>query len=565
MPIVPATRLPSVAPAPLPGVRVSPEAPLEAFGGGAANRQIDLAPVTELARNIFEDEKRKADQTAVLAAAGKASELETALTIRTKQRKGQDAFAAPDEVADEWTKATGDIEKSLTTDTQRQAFAQIKSSHWRELNAAVQTHVAAERQQYDAQVTDTYLASERNAAIENYADPARVALAVENQQAAITDHLNRIYNRQIPPGLLEQQKAGAASATFVGVIDRMLANENDLQAKAYYDRVKDQIQGEARTKIEQALEAGSARAESQRRADTILARSKSLGDAMQEVRGIQDAKVRDMTEDRVKRDFAERAADKRATDEARMQEATNIIERTRDFTKIPPSMLVNLSIEERKSLRDYAEKLQDPYANINTDWPTYYMLKSLASAEGTRDKFLTTNLLAYRSRLSNADFKSLIDTQASLRNGEVTHDAELGHYRTQEQVIRGSLVQAGVVGAGAKADDPKIVAFTREFEAERSALEASTKRKTTTAEMQQIADRLLIQGVTDKGWLWDTTKRAFELMPGETLTLRFKDVPAVAAAQIRAQLKAHGLPGTDEQVLDVYRTKLAKRVNYVAP
>ncbi len=564
MPTVPNPRSPSVGEEPLPSARISPQAPSEAFGSGAANRRVDLTAVQDVAYNIYADEKRKADESVITDLGSKLSALETDLKIKTRQRLGQDAFAAPDEVADEWEKATGDIAKSANNDTQRRAFGELKASHYRELNDAVQVHVADQRQKYDAQVTDSYVTNERNAALSSFDNPVRVGLSIANQRSAITDYLNRIYNGKVPAGLVEQRVADATTATHVGVIDRMLAADQDRAAQTYFDDVKDQIKGDDLAKVERALQEGSTRAESQRQSDRILGSTKTEAEAISEVRKIEDAKVRDSTEDRVRREWSIKRDVMRAEREGRMQDATNIVEKTRNFNALPPSMVAAMTVEERKALRSYADELvKGP--PVRTDYGTYYMLKSMASGQNTRDGFITLNLLNYRGKLSDSDFKDLADDQAQLRKGDSAKAEQLGQYSTQEQIIKGSLVQAGVINEKTDPDDKRIWEFTREVEIQRKALEENTKKKATTDDLQKIVDRLLIQGVTQKGYLSDDVKRAYQLLPGETLTLRFKDVPQTAAAQIRAQLKSHGLVGTDQEVLDVYRTKLARREPFITP
>jgi hypothetical protein len=120
--------------------------------------------------------------------------------------------------------------------------------------------------------------------------------------------------------------------THVGVIDRLLANDQDLAAKQYYDAHKADVTGAATIAVERALEEGSTRGESQRQADTITAKAATLGDALTQVRAIADPKVRDATEERVRKFFSEKAENLRQQRDAGMQRATNLVEQSTTST-----------------------------------------------------------------------------------------------------------------------------------------------------------------------------------------------------------------------------------------
>ena len=559
MPIVPQPRQ-QVGLEALPGVRTAVDAPIEAFGGGAANPRLDVSELENQARTIFEQEKHKADQTAVVNAASQISDAETQLTLQTRQRIGQDAFSAPDDVAQEYEKTAAQVEQGLTNDTQRAAFQQIKASHWSALNTAVQTHVADQRQKYDAQVTDSYLANERNAAVTNYDDPQRVAMAVVNQGAAIEDHLNRIYHGQIPPGVLEQAKLAAASATHIDVIDRMLANGQDLTAKAYYGQVKDQITGADSTKIEKALDVGSKRGESQRQADKILAETTlTEPEAVAKARAITDPDVRDATEDRVRREYTERAQAAKVQRDATFQRASDTLERARgDVNQISPTDWANLTLQERSSLRAYGKQLLEG-TPVKTDLGTYYSLRAMAVNPETKDKFLKHNLMKDKGLLSESDFKSMVDLQAGLQSGDQKAEDRLHALRTGDQIVNDAIegIGLGVVPSKREKDKPVIDTIKRSIDAQVEALQQRTGKPATSTEIQQITDQILTQHVVSTpGWLYGTNqtkKRLFEMTPDDQLILTVKDIPMGERTALTARLKRAGLPVTDESLVSHYK------------
>jgi hypothetical protein len=73
--------------------------------------------------------------------------------------------------------------------------------------------------------------------------------------------------------------------------------------------------------------------------------------------------------------------------------------------------------------------------------------------------------------------------------------------------------------------------------------------------MQKIVDGLMIQGITEKGWLWDTKKRKYQLQPGEKMLFKIDDVPGTEKAKIEDALRRKGIPVSNEKILELYSRK----------
>lgn len=104
MPSVPVDNSQPIQQAGIPSVRFSNNQPIEAFGGGEAvlGPQRGINAVTDQVVKIGTEEKKSADQLAVLSADSKASELQTQLQVDISKMKGQDAFTAPDYLKTNW-------------------------------------------------------------------------------------------------------------------------------------------------------------------------------------------------------------------------------------------------------------------------------------------------------------------------------------------------------------------------------------------------------------------------------------------------------------------------------
>lgn len=238
MPTVPSYGDRKVQQAPLPGARLNPGAPVEAFGGGASlDRRTQAAnSLAGEAQKLIIEEKDRADQVAVLDADSQLSELETRLQYDPKtgamNRRGRDAFGLPDEVKTEWEKGTQEIEKSLFNANQRLAFKRMSGSRWASLDSNIQRHVSTQIKEFDNETTSSYLENERDAAAKNFNDHDRVGLSIARQTAALQDHAQR---NGLPEEWITNKAGEAASKTHMAVLDQMVSAGLYKEAKGYFD------------------------------------------------------------------------------------------------------------------------------------------------------------------------------------------------------------------------------------------------------------------------------------------------------------------------------------------
>lgn len=275
MPIVP-----RVNPTPLPDVRLTAEplqrmVPEGAFGGGQGNVSagIDgsLSAVHAQAAQIQQEEQQKANQ---IASTGDAAQIAALATdglygpdgALTKQ--GQDAFSAPETMRANFFGAVGQIRSKITDPDRLQRFDGTVARTWSTMNEQAQRHVAGERQRYDTSQTGAAVDNLTNLALQGYNDPATVANSIDQIRALRQAYGAR--NGWSPDETKEITDAGV-SAVHQGVLSRMLDNQQDTAASAYYDAHKDEIEGPAQAKIEAALAVSSTQGEAQRLVNTVLA------------------------------------------------------------------------------------------------------------------------------------------------------------------------------------------------------------------------------------------------------------------------------------------------------
>src|SRR5437667_1419637 len=219
---------------------------------------------------LYAAETHRQDQIRLLDADRQAGQLENQLMYDPNSGalnvKGKDSFALPDTVGRTWDSETGKIRQGLGNDRQRIAFDQHIVAKRQDMMNRLDGHIAQESFRVDGEALNGKVENETEAAL---ADPLpdNVQRRLANIDQAYADYGDRY---KIAPEETAAAKAKARSRVQVGVIDRMLKNGNDIQAKVYYEHVEGDILGEHRGQIEGGLHEGSMRGESQRIADDIV-------------------------------------------------------------------------------------------------------------------------------------------------------------------------------------------------------------------------------------------------------------------------------------------------------
>src|SRR5436190_2248004 len=414
-------RVPQVQRAPIPGPRISPVAPAGAFGAPTP----DYTGVLRAVSGLVERHRQEADQLTLLDADNQFAQLPTDLHTQATSRQGLDALGATADVQAAWDKGVSDIEGGIRSDRAKDAFRNRVAGRYQTLYGAVERHAANEYQRFASETTKTAINSRFDEALTNFADPAAVETAVNESRAIISDQGRR--EGWGAETIAEEQRAQASRIQSV-VIARMLAKGDDLAATNYYAKVRDQVSGRDALKLEQDLDVSSVRGQSQRNADLILATAATFDAARAEAAKITDPKVREATEERVRREFADRAADDRQQRFQAYQDAGVILERTRDTHTIPPATWNLLSVTERRALQEREEQLRHPRHSSDPD--TYWSLMNMAGlSDQSRAAFESVDLNDYRRKglLDDVDFNRLLSLQRSLRTS--TQGAVAGEAR----------------------------------------------------------------------------------------------------------------------------------------
>ena len=363
MPDLPYSGQVRVSPSALPDVR----APLDAFGGGEASRQVDMSGVTDVVQKVYQEEKNKADQVALVAAGSQLSAAETDTLYNPQtgalNTRGSQAFGMPDQVSKSWSDTVSQIRGTLSNDQQLAAFDRMAASHTQNIHEQVTRHVAAQRQAFALDSTQSLVANEQNAALSAaLTDPSRADIAVNTQTAAIAQ-LGR--QNGWSPEMIQQHTAAAVSKTRYDVLQAMVDSSEeipgmDLKASQYVQDHKSELVGNDLIAAERLAKGVTVLGESRRQSQVILSTAANEADALKMVDDIPDARVADATDQRLRKHFADQSNELRSQHLQAYQNAGDILAQTKDTNKIPRSTWLALSDPERKELEEHERFMNSP-------------------------------------------------------------------------------------------------------------------------------------------------------------------------------------------------------------
>ena len=285
MPTVPYPDQPRVQPSGLPSVRVSGNAPVEAFGGGAAVPTNAAAPLSEMAR-IAQEATDHANQVAFTGAAAALTDAKTALLYHPQSgvlnQRGENALSTPEQAQAGWQAAVDQIQSGLTSPVQKAAFAKYAMNDWSQVNVDVQRHVAQQRVVVDTEKTNGLNSALTQEAVNVAAkgvmsdDPTvrfqALAKATANAQQ-VADNTQAYAMRQgLPKEAVTEQVAKAVSGFHSQVLGAMATdpNANWIEFTDYYERHKEQLVGAQREEMSRLVANNASIGAAQQASDAIL-------------------------------------------------------------------------------------------------------------------------------------------------------------------------------------------------------------------------------------------------------------------------------------------------------
>jgi hypothetical protein len=473
----------------------------------------------EAVSKVADEAKQKADQVVVLGADDKLSKYETELLHAPKtgalNQLGENALALPDQVKGQWDKKVEEVGKDLQNDTQRLAFQRTAQARYNDIDKNVQVHVSTQVKKLDDATTDSYIKNEQSAAAAA-ADPKvfdaqRIGVSIERQQAALTDYAAR---NGMPADEVKAKMEDITSKTHGLVVQKLLANEADIQAKNYYDAVKDQVSGTDQIQLDKALEEGTLRGESQRKSDAILSSAKDQLDALSQTKSITDPRLRDETERRVVQFYNEQKAAEKEVQSDLYLKAANVVDSSPGKTArdaIDPVTYSKLDLSQREAL----DARSNNVPNDNKKWLDFLELNSDQIGGLSRADFEVNYWSKFdKPHRERAETQWNAAQEAKLKG---IQDPKLTSTLTFKDRIDETLRAIGVVDPAtekSKFSAHEVLEYARFEQAASSALEhyelndLGGKRHATQDEMQKIIDGLAMKKVTINNWFSSPEKPA---------------------------------------------------------
>jgi TusA-related sulfurtransferase len=582
MPIVPQAQR-QVQTKVLQAQHVSTDAKLELFGGG--NEKVGEA--ASFAFKEVGNAVDRIDELEAQRALAQAVKKKNSLLLGDPDdpdsdggyfsRQGKNAMSDMDTYKQRLSLSFKEIEDGLSNERQKARYRQSIGQIDLEVDGQMKRHALGEAQRYDEQESMAALKAHQDDAVINYKDlvtsvdkdgnptqTSKIRLALQKQEEIIKGFAAR-KGFDENSEFTKQKILESKTMTHKGIIERMLANDEDLYAQEYLNQVKEsgEVDGNSLPDLEKLVEAGTLRGESQRWTDKIMDQNVGMGTALEQARSIEDPKLRDEVTQRLKVRFAEANAVKEDQEQKNFDVVADHIEQFKSRDKIPADQWLRLSNAQRSAIDTRISQLNSG-KHIVTDQEKYYDLRLMAASPQTRDKFAKMNLyVSARPYMNDKDYNKLVELQAGIIKNDEATLSRLDGFRSDNQVVNDSLKAVGI-------DPKKKPELYSQFATKIDSLVEQWKEQNggktiPNTELKKIIDNQLIEGTVPGTGIFGTSlfktkKRLFQLEKGEELEISVDKLPKEDVSQITRALKKNGKPVTDANIIELYqRVRLKNR------
>lgn len=394
----------------VPGVRVSVDTPSGAFGVGSA---LDLSGPTKLLASIVDAHRQEAEETQVIAADNQLHDLKASIQRDTVQAfRGINALGAKDSAKAAWEKGVAEIQQGIKGGDHIQAIvARRAATHFGDLVSNVESHADSEYRQAQTREFATAVDNRTANAVQDFADPARRQFAIDDGKSIITLYAKRA---GWSPDETRHRLEEFASATHSSIIERMVNEHQDIPARQYLQEHRTELSGHDLAAAERLTGEASVLGEAQRQSDRITSTSPTLTLALADAAKLENPRVREDTERRIRQHFNDVATADREAKAQAFTQASAIVEKTGSFDAVPLKVRMAMSPEQNSALAHRVEQIRHPKEPGDPD--TYFHLLNLASlSPESRTQFLKENLTpAGYPNLSSSERQKLMTLQRQL-------------------------------------------------------------------------------------------------------------------------------------------------------
>jgi len=219
-----------------------------------------VSDVGAVAFKIRKEEQLKADRAAFMEADRNTDTVANDLYSQAQSKVMKDAIGVAPEAISTFDKKTSEITQGLKSDRQKAVYQSSVNEKRAQLQRQLDTHERQQTEAYYAKSREDYKAQAHVNAVTYFDDPKAVEAEMARMRAAVDQS----------PGLDGEQKAAEIgtrqSATYAAVVGRFLSNDNIAGAESYYNTIRDHVNGDKASQIENAITDAKRIAENRARA-----------------------------------------------------------------------------------------------------------------------------------------------------------------------------------------------------------------------------------------------------------------------------------------------------------
>lgn len=455
-----------------------------------------------------------------------------------QNRKGQNAWGVTQDLSNWFDKTAPKYNDSFANDAQRRAFAATYDS--------VRTQGMETTGKFEA---DQRQASVNESGKDSIQASINMAAADHNNQATIDGAKSDITRRIQLLGMLNGWSPEIQGAQMTNALTDMhkqviqaLVDENPDQAKAYFDRNKQEIAGSDRDVIDKVIRQGTIRQIGQQATDKIMGQNLSEGAALSVARSQFTGQQQDEVVRRVQERYAEADAIRERDQKTAGDKAWNIFSKAgQNLSSVPTTTLAAMDGKDRIALEKEAQA-HATGKDVDTDWTTYYGLRAQASQNP--QAFSGNDLRQYYPKLGPDQRKELIDIQDQVKKGG----------QNDVQSLDQQLAQTHEVLKWGSGDADKKGAFDSAVTRALATEQNSLGKKLSYDQRQAVIDRMAISG-NYPGGPWFRTAH-FSEVAGTTQEGNFHPtIPDDEKTKITQALQRRNMPVTDDAVMKLYKIK----------
>lgn len=432
---------------PLPGVRVSTNAPDEAFniGQSAANLQASSQRNLQKIQSINDAYVRQADDTVVAQRANTVLAADNEFRQKLKGMTGADALAAKNQMESTMGPVQAQALKDLTPNQRAKLAPKISALHG-SLDATVNEHMGTEIPKFQAKVEDDSIKLAQDRAFGSNGNDGVIEESIGIQEAAVTRKLDALgYHTAGVSDPGEQKRILEArqyelqqvrSKTYAGVLNGLIESKQLDRAQQFFDVHEGQL-GVLKDSIQKTIAEEKQKDLAGLKAAEIFSGSQDFIEATNKLNDIQDEEFRKQTKVKLENIYHDQSA---KYNESEKQFSLSI---AKDLGNSDVDLLSELRKNRAALSPAYYTLAKNALSNPNGFDPFGQNFSRLAKewsnihlgdVYNRTEKMLSFryHVLAERGNLNDDEFKKLLSLSDDKTVGEVA--PKMG------------LIQAGIVG-----------------------------------------------------------------------------------------------------------------------